>query len=99
MEKRRTVLAQKDRALQDSKAALENTEADLQRNRQAIEEKDAAIREKEKILKSMDDERAQILDRLSKVSSPEEAYDEVCKILEEHQQRLKIEEEGKRWLK
>ena len=32
----------------------------------------------------MDDERADILERLAKVSTPEEAYDEVCRILEEH---------------
>ena len=67
---------------------MENTEADLRRNRAAIDEKEAAIREKEKILKKMDEERATILERLSKVATPEEAYEEVCRILEEHEESL-----------
>ena len=86
LEQRRSVLLQKDAALEDSKRALTSTEADLARNRDAIQEKDAAIKAKEDVLKQMDDERARILERLSsKVASPEEAYEEVCRILEEHE--------------
>ena len=80
------MLKQKDNALEESRRALEGTEADLQRNRAAIDEKESAIKEKEKVLKKMDEERAMILERLSKVSTPEEAYDEVCRILEEHEE-------------
>ena len=86
LERRKAVLKQKDNALEESRRALASTEADLQRNRAAIDEKEAAIKEKEKILKKMDEERAMILERLSKVSSAEEAYEEVCRILEEHEE-------------
>lgn len=67
----------------------------MERNRRAIEEKEGAIKDKERLVKQMDDERAQILERLGKATTPEEAYDEVCRILEEHAQALKFEEELK----